>query len=130
MAAFYAAYIVGRCWLQPSVAPAYEVSTASFTEILVSGLTYLLPVIGIIFLVTGVIIIGIATPTEAAATGCTGVFLMAALYRRLTWAVIKKSVVSTMEVVGMIFLIICGATCSTAGTRNGCAAMRDVPSSM
>jgi tripartite ATP-independent transporter DctM subunit len=109
MAAFYAAYIVGRCWLQPSVAPSYEVSTASFTEILLSGLTYLLPVIGIIFLVTGVIIIGIATPTEAAATGCTGVFLMAALYKRLSWGVIKKSVVSTMEVVGMIFLVICGA---------------------
>jgi tripartite ATP-independent transporter DctM subunit len=109
MAAFYSAYIIGRCWLQPSVAPAYEVSPASFKEILLSGLTYLLPVLGIIFLVTGVIVFGIATPTEAAATGSTGVFLMAALYRRLNWAVIRKSVMSTVEVVGMIFLVICGA---------------------
>lgn len=109
MAVCYSAYIIIRCWLQPSLAPSYEVSGASFSEILLSGLAYLLPVIGIIFLVTGVIIFGIATPTEAAATGCTGVFLMAACYKRLTWAVIKKSVVSTMEVVGMIFLIICGA---------------------
>lgn len=109
MAAFYSAYIIGRCWLQPSVAPSYEVSSAPFSEILVSGIAYLLPVLGIIFLVTGVIIFGIATPTEAAATGSTGVFLMAALYRRLTWEVIKKSVYSTMEVVGMIFLVICGA---------------------
>ncbi len=109
MAALYAGYIIGRSWLQPSVAPSYTVSTAPFSQILVSGLAYLLPVIGIIFLVTGVIIFGIATPTEAAATGSTGVFIMAALYRRLSWEVIRKSVVSTMQVVGMIFLVICGA---------------------
>ena len=109
MAVFYSAYIIGRCWLQPSVAPAYEVSSASALEILLSGLAYLLPVGGIVFLVTGVIIFGIATPTEAAATGCMGVFLMAAVYKRLNWGVVKKSVTSTMEIVGMIFLIICGA---------------------
>lgn len=109
MAAFYSTYIIGRCWLQPSIAPAYEVSTASFSEILLSGIAYLLPVGGIIFMVTGVIVLGIATPTEAAATGCFGVFLMAALYRRLNWGVAKKSVTSTMEITGMIFLIVCGA---------------------
>lgn len=109
MALFYAIYIVGRCWIQPSIAPVYEVSAVSFRENLINAVRYLLPVGFIIFLVTGVIILGIATPTEAAATGTAGVFILVAGYGRLNREVVKKSVMGTLDVVGMIFLIICGA---------------------
>ena len=109
MAILYATYIIGRCWLQPSIAPSYEVSVASFSENLMNAIRYLFPVGLIIFLVTGVIILGIATPTEAAATGTAGLFVLVAAYGRLSWEVVKKSVFRTLGVVGMIFLIICGA---------------------
>jgi tripartite ATP-independent transporter DctM subunit len=109
MAILYTTYIIGRCWLQPSIAPSYEVSAASFSENLLNAIRYLFPVGLIIFLVTGVIIFGIATPTEAAATGTAGLFVLVAVYRRLSWKVVKNSVFQTLGVMGMIVLIICGA---------------------
>jgi tripartite ATP-independent transporter DctM subunit len=59
------------------------------------------PPVVIIFAVLGSIMVGFATPTEAAATGAVGTLLLALLYRRLTpailWDALKRSVrVSTM----------------------------------
>ena len=70
---------------------------------------YILPVGLIVFLVIGVILLGIATPTEAAATGAIGGFLLAALNKRLNWEVVKKSIAGSVKVSVMIFLIITGA---------------------
>lgn len=109
MAALYATYIVTRCRLQPSIAPAYEVPPTPLSEKLVATIRYILPVGFIIFLVTGVILLGIATPSEAAATGAIGMLILAAAYRRLNWEVVKKSTSGTLRVTGMIFLIIAGA---------------------
>ena len=63
----------------------------------------------IIFLVLGLIFLGIATPSEAAATGVTGAFLLALAYRRLTWETIKKSVMETVIVSTMVFMIFMGS---------------------
>ena len=52
---------------------------------------------------------GIATPSEAAATGAFGTFLIAIIYKRLTWEVTMKAVKGTLSVTGMMFLIIAGA---------------------
>ena len=57
-------------------------------------------------MVIGLIFLGVATPTEAAATGTLGAFILALLYRRLTWEIMKKSVMSTVKVTVMIFMII------------------------
>lgn len=109
MAGLYAAYIVGRCWLQPSIAPPYEVPPIPLLEKLVPTIRRILPVGFIIFMVTGVILLGIATPSEAAASGSLSVFILAAAYGRLNWEVVKKSTSGTLQVTGMIFLIIAGA---------------------
>ena len=110
MAAIYTAYIISRCWLQPSIAPAYKVAPIPLSEKLVAAVKYILPLGLVIFLVVGVIFIGVATPSEAAATGSVGTFILALLYRRLNWVVIKKSIIGTLSVTGMLFLIIAGAT--------------------
>ena len=89
--------------------PPYDVPPEPLWEKIKITVKYIIPLLAIIFMVTGVIILGIATPTEAAATGAFGVFLMTALYKRLTWKVVVTSVGSTIKVMGMIFLIICGA---------------------
>jgi tripartite ATP-independent transporter DctM subunit len=52
----------------------------------------------------------VATPTEAAATGTLGSFLLALIYRRLNWEIIKKSVYGTLKVTIMIFMIIIVST--------------------
>ena len=49
------------------------------------------------------------TPSEAAATGALGMFLLAAARGRLSWEVVKKSFIGSMEVIGMLFLIMATA---------------------
>ena len=110
MATLYATYIILRCRLQPSIAPAYEVTLPPLSERLVATVKYILPLGFIIFMVIGVIFLGVATPSEAAATGALGSFILAAFYGGLNWEVIKKSFQGTMRITLMMFLIISGAT--------------------
>ncbi len=110
MAVLYSGYIILRCWLQPSIAPAYEVPPVPLSEKLMTTVRYVLPVGFVIFMVIGVMMLGIATPSEAAATGALATFILAAFYRRLNWEVIKKSISGTFKITVMLFMIICGAT--------------------
>ncbi len=109
MAVLYAAYIIGRCQLQPSIAPTYAVIPPSFSDKFMSTVKYILPIGFIIFMVLGLIFLGIATPTEAAATGAIGTFILAAAYRRLNWQVASKAINGAIRVTVMIFMIIVGA---------------------
>lgn len=109
MAVLYAIYIIGRCWLQPSIAPAYETPPVPLSEKIIATAKYVLPIGFIFFLVVGVIFMGVATPSEAAATGTLGVFIIAFLYRCLNWEVVKKSIAGTLKISGMVLLIIAGA---------------------
>lgn len=109
MALLYAAYIVIRCILQPSLAPPYDVPPITIYEKTMIAVRHILPLGLIIFLVVGVIFIGVATPSEAAATGAIGTFILAAFYRKLNWETIKKSLVGTLQTTVMILIIITGA---------------------
>ena len=124
MAALFAAYIIIRCWLQPSLAPAYAVEHFPLSEKLMDLVRYVLPQGLVIFLVIGVIFLGIATPSEAAATGCIGTIILALGYKRLNWTVMKNAVTGTVSVTSMIFMIIAGATAFSqilaySGATNG-----------
>ncbi|MBW2609775.1 MAG: TRAP transporter large permease subunit [Deltaproteobacteria bacterium] len=113
MATLYALYIIIRCFLQPSLAPAYDTPSISLREKITDSLRYLLPVGGIIFLVVGVIFLGIATPTEAAATGAIGTFILAAFFKRFNPELVKKSAFNTVGITVMMFMIITGARAFT-----------------
>jgi tripartite ATP-independent transporter DctM subunit len=109
MAVVLAIYIVGRCWLQPSIAPTYSAGNFSFLEKVEESAKYVLPMALIVFLVTGIIFLGIATPSEAAATGCLGSFILAATYRKLNWKVIKISTTSSLRAAVMVMIIMASA---------------------
>jgi len=106
MALLYLAYIVIRCTLQPHLAPPYQVEHTPLKERLTATAKYILPVGFIIFMVIGVIYAGIATPTEAAATGALGCYLFALITGRLSWDVLKKSLRGTIGVSVMILMIV------------------------
>jgi tripartite ATP-independent transporter DctM subunit len=57
----------------------------------------------------GVIILGIATPTEAAALGAVGTFGLAAAYGDVTWERLRLSLIETVRVTVAVFWIIAGA---------------------
>jgi tripartite ATP-independent transporter DctM subunit len=109
MAGVYAAYIIARSLAQPDLAPGYEVPPTPLPEKVMATVRYLLPQSIIVFLVVGVIFLGIATPSEAAATGAVGTFIIALIYKKLTWKVTVKAVKGTISISGMLFLIIAGA---------------------
>jgi tripartite ATP-independent transporter DctM subunit len=106
MSFLYFAYVVIWCHIFPNEAPVYDVPHVSLKEKVMATVRYLLPLGLIIFMVIGFIFLGVATPTEAAATGTLGSFILALLYKRLTWETMKKAVMSTVRVTAMIFMII------------------------
>lgn len=110
LASIYSIYIVVRCHFQPFLAPDYKVEIVSFSEKMRATIAYVLPIGIVIFLVIGVMFLGIATPSEAAATGVCGTMLLAAYHRRLTRYVLIKSFSATVQITVMILLIIAGAT--------------------
>lgn len=110
LAVLYAGYIILRCWLQPSIAPPYEVAKVPLAQKLVLGAKYVLPLGGIIFLVLGLIFLGVATPSESAALGALGTFVLAAVYGKMSWQVLVKTLQGTIRIAGMVLLIITGST--------------------
>lgn len=110
MGALYLLYTIGRCWLQPGLAPAYEFEFAPLRVKVVALVRDVLPLGVIIFLVIGLMTLGLATPTESAALGAVGTFGLAVYYRRFSWAMLWTSLLGTLNVTVMTFMILSGST--------------------
>jgi tripartite ATP-independent transporter DctM subunit len=106
MSFLYFAYVLIWCRIFPDEAPVYDVPHVSLKEKVMATVRYLLPLSLIIFMVIGFIFLGVATPTEAAATGTLGSFILAFAYKRMNWETMKKAVMDTVKVTTMIFMII------------------------
>jgi tripartite ATP-independent transporter DctM subunit len=109
LAALYAAYIVLRVRLNPALAPEMADRTHSWRERIQSAIS-ISPVLIVTFMVWGVMLFGIATPSEAAAIGVIGALVVITIYRRLSWEVIRTSLFDTVKITGMVFLIIISAS--------------------
>ena len=110
MSFLYFLFVVTWCHIFPREAPLYDVPYIPLKEKVMATVQYLLPLGFIVFMVLGFIFLGVATPTEAAATGTLGSFILALIYRRLNWDIIKKSVMGTVKVTVMIFMIVIVST--------------------
>jgi tripartite ATP-independent transporter DctM subunit len=108
LSALYVAYILIQAILHPDQAPKYTAERVSLRGKMIS-LGYILPLAGIVFLVTGVIFFGIATPTEAAATGTLASFILVASYRKFSWGALNKSIMGSTQVTVMVMIIIIGS---------------------
>ena len=73
-------------------------------------LTHVVPLSGILVVVVGSLLLGVATPTESAALGVIASFVAAALYRCLNWQVIKTTLSETAKTSTMILFIIMAST--------------------
>lgn len=102
----YLTYLLFVGWRNPSTCPPPKdkVETAE-TNILGA----IVPPLALISIVLGSIILGAATPTEAAGVGAVGAMVLAAYKSALNTAVIKEIARSTMETTSMVFLILVGA---------------------
>ncbi|HEX2544371.1 MAG TPA: TRAP transporter large permease subunit [Ramlibacter sp.] len=83
-------------------------------EIFKMLLTSFFPLLILILAVLGSIVLGLATPTEAAAVGALGGFLLAIAYRQLTWNVVKESVFLTAKTSAMVCWLFVGSAIFSA----------------
>ncbi len=103
----YILYVWLRSYLNPSDAPPKkDTQKVAASEVLSS----LLPPIGLMVLVLGSIITGIATPTEAAGVGAIGATCLALVTKSLSFTVFREVLVKTLEMTSMVFLILIGAS--------------------
>jgi tripartite ATP-independent transporter DctM subunit len=110
MAVLYTIYIVTRAVRRPHEAPTYAIPATTTGAKLLAVAKYLLPLGLIIFSVSGLIVLGVATPNEAAALGAISSLLLAAAYRKLTWSLLKKSLLDSVKITAMTFAIMAAAT--------------------
>ena len=109
LALVYAIYIVVRVRMNPALAPAMDERRYSWFE-KVMALFRMAPILIVTLMIWGVLLFGIATPSEAAAIGVFGALIVMAVYGRLHWRAIRKSLFETVKITGMILLIIVSAS--------------------
>jgi len=83
-------------------------------EIFKMLLSSFFPLMVLILAVLGSIVFGLATPTEAAAVGAMGGFLLAAAYRQLNLTVVKDSVFLTAKTSAMVCWLFVGSAIFSA----------------
>ena len=105
LVALYILYLTLYARLKPDSAPPAKQEEVSAGEIMMG----LLPPLLLIALVLGSILLGAATPTEAAGFGATGALLLALLKGQMNLPRLREAVISTMEVTCMVFMILIAA---------------------
>ena len=110
LAGLYSLMILLQLKMNPESAPAYDVEMPSASERIKLVCINILPMGIIVFMVVGFIILGWATPTEAAAFGVLGVIVVAAGFRVLSYESIKTATHATVKVAAMVFFIIMSST--------------------
>jgi tripartite ATP-independent transporter DctM subunit len=109
LAIMFAGYCIIACIINPALAPTYEVRKVALSEKISSTIRYIAPILLVIFAVMGVIFLGIATPGEAAALGVIACYVLAAIYKKFSWDMVKKSAQSTVQITVMVFFIVVGS---------------------
>jgi len=109
LAGFYMIYVVGRAYFNPSLAPKPAQEDVRLSKVLYQLMTSFVPLAVLIMAVLGAILMGLATPAEAAAVGAAGGLLLAVIYRSLTWERLKEAVYLTAKTSAMVCWLFVGS---------------------
>ena len=110
LAGFYMVYVVGRAYFNPSIAPKpLEEEVPPTRVILLQLLTSFIPLALLILSVLGSILLGLATPAEAAAIGAFGGLFLAFCYKALNWKTLKESIFLTAKTTAMVCWLFVGS---------------------
>jgi len=104
----YAFYVIFRAYLSPQMAPSEDIKIIEGRWKIM--LTSLLPPFVLITSVLGSILLGIATPTEAAGVGALGAIFLALSKSSLNRKNISEAVETTTEITAMVFMILLGSS--------------------
>ncbi len=107
----YIVYILIVSFFDKEAAPAMKVdiSVSKATNIK-KALLSIIPPLTLIILVLGSIFAGVATPTESASLGALGAMILALMYGKLSYSLVKSASLETVKTTSMVFAILIGAT--------------------
>ena len=108
LASLYAAYITIRCMMDPKLGPPLpeEMRATSIKDVWIEFFLGLVPPAALVFSALGSILLGLATPTEAAGCGALGSLLLALAYRKLTLSRLQDVLVKTLEISALIMVLV------------------------
>jgi tripartite ATP-independent transporter DctM subunit len=125
LAGIYFAYLLIRATINPKLGPPVpkEERVHSLPMMIKEVVLGVVPLLGLIAATLGSILAGLATPTEAAGIGSLGALILAAAYRRLSYAGLKRAVLSSTATSAMVLLLavtsnIFGAVFARMGSAN------------
>ncbi len=110
MITFFVLYIGIRCWIRPSDGPPLPVEERGSMRDKLVAMRNGAFAFGLIFMVLGTIMLGMATPTEAGAMGGLFACILALFFRKFGWQALKDSSIGTMRLTAMCLWILIGAT--------------------
>jgi tripartite ATP-independent transporter DctM subunit len=123
LAGMYIAYTLIRSFINPKLGPPvpFEERVHSWKLIAKEVFLGIVPLGLLIGATLGSILLGVATPTEAAAVGAMGAFFLSIAYGKFTFAGLKGACVSTMTTSSMVLFLavasnIFGAVFARLGT--------------
>ena len=124
LAMLFVGWIVGRCAMDPALAPKFDHQRVTGWARWRPLVVYVTPLVMIFVVVILSMTAGWATPTESAAVGAAATVGVALLYRALTPRALVASLMGTAAISGVILFIIIGATTfsqilSFSGATNG-----------
>jgi len=123
LAGMYIVYTMARSFLNPKLGPPVPLDERPGSwAIVIKEMFFGMVPLGLLITCTlGSILLGLATPTEAASVGCFGALVLALAYRKFTYAGLKSACISTMNTSSMVLFLavtsnIFGAVFSRLGT--------------
>ncbi|MFM7989082.1 MAG: TRAP transporter large permease subunit, partial [Candidatus Fonsibacter sp.] len=110
LAGLYCVYCIIIGIFYPHLAPKPKLSELPPKLVIYKNLVRdFVPLLILILLVLGVILLGLATPAEAAAAGAIGAILLAFYYKNMNWKNLKESVYLTTRSSAMIMWLFIGS---------------------
>ncbi|MEO0363281.1 MAG: TRAP transporter large permease [Pseudomonadota bacterium] len=103
----FAGLTLAFVYLRGGEAPPPE--TAARDKTVLRAILDMTPFLLVIFSVMGLILLGVATPSESAATGVVGALIVAALFGRLSWAMARDAIGSAVTIAVVILIIVVSA---------------------
>jgi tripartite ATP-independent transporter DctM subunit len=115
MGVLYLVYIFFLCTFKPQNGPRIprEPGEPSFGQKLWISVRNLVPPLFMIFAVLGSIMLGWASPTEAAAIGALSSVFLTLLYRHFTWTGLYDALIKTVKITAMIMAVLLAGTLFT-----------------
>ena len=107
LALMYIAYTMVRSFINPKLGPPVPLDERQTSWVIVVKEVFLgmVPLGLLITSTLGSILMGIATPTEAAAVGVAGATFLAVAYRKFTFGGLRNACISTMNTSSMVLFL-------------------------